>query len=257
MSSTIVQPGGPDIAIVALYSFWIFFAGLIFYLRREDKREGYPVLSSRTGLSSVEGFPGLPTPKYFRLPHGGEAQAPRVEPPQVVTGAEPTEHWPGSPLAPTGNPMLDAVGPAAYAQRKDHPHLAFDDYKPSIVPLRVATDFHISPEDPEPIGMSVLGDDGLVAGTIVDVWVDRSEYIVRFLEMELNQGGRRLIPMPLLRIDEDRRWVKVRTLLSHHFADVPVLANPDQVTLREEDHIAAYYAGGQLYATPGRIGPVF
>ena len=256
MSSTIVQPGGPDIAIIALYAFWVFFAGLIFYLLREGKREGYPLISDRTGLASIEGFPGLPAPKTFRLQHGGEVQAPRIETPEVVTGAEHTEHWPGSPLAPTGNPMIDSVGPAAYAQRSDHPHLAFDDYKPTILPLRVATEFHVAAEDPDPVGMSVIGDDGVVAGIIVDVWIDRAEYLVRYLEMELNEGGRRLIPMPLVRIDEDRRWVKVRTLLTQHFVDVPVLASPDQVTLREEDHISAYYAGGQLYATPERLGPV-
>ncbi|HEY5309302.1 MAG TPA: photosynthetic reaction center subunit H, partial [Casimicrobiaceae bacterium] len=38
-----------DVAQIALYAFWIFFAGLIFYLRREDKREGYPLESDRSG----------------------------------------------------------------------------------------------------------------------------------------------------------------------------------------------------------------
>ena len=37
-----------DVAQVALYAFWIFFAGLIFYLRSEDKREGYPLQSDRS-----------------------------------------------------------------------------------------------------------------------------------------------------------------------------------------------------------------
>ena len=32
-----------DVAQVVLYAFWIFFAGLVFYLRREDRREGYPL----------------------------------------------------------------------------------------------------------------------------------------------------------------------------------------------------------------------
>jgi photosynthetic reaction center H subunit len=36
---------------------------------------------------------------------------------------------------------------------------------------------------------------------------------------------------------------------------VPGLRNPEQVTLREEDRIAAYYASGHLYATPLRLGP--
>ena len=35
--------------LLALYAFWIFFAGLIFYLRKEDKREGYPLITERPG----------------------------------------------------------------------------------------------------------------------------------------------------------------------------------------------------------------
>ena len=34
-----------DLAQVMLYLFWIFFAGLVIYLRREDRREGYPLES--------------------------------------------------------------------------------------------------------------------------------------------------------------------------------------------------------------------
>ena len=45
-----------DVAQVALYAFWIFFAGLIFYLRKEDKREGYPLVTERPGYF-LEGFP--------------------------------------------------------------------------------------------------------------------------------------------------------------------------------------------------------
>ena len=40
-----------DVAQVALYAFWAFFALLILYLRREDKREGYPLESGRTTRS--------------------------------------------------------------------------------------------------------------------------------------------------------------------------------------------------------------
>ena len=46
-----------DVAQVVLYVFWIFFAGLIVYLRREDKREGYPLESDRSGRVTVQGFP--------------------------------------------------------------------------------------------------------------------------------------------------------------------------------------------------------
>ena len=40
-----------DVAQIALYAFWIFFAGLIFYLRKEDKREGYPLITERARAS--------------------------------------------------------------------------------------------------------------------------------------------------------------------------------------------------------------
>ena len=38
-----------DVAQVTLYVFWVFFSGLIFWLRQEDRREGYPLESDPTG----------------------------------------------------------------------------------------------------------------------------------------------------------------------------------------------------------------
>jgi len=32
-----------DVAQLVLYAFWIFFAGLTYYLVRENHREGYPM----------------------------------------------------------------------------------------------------------------------------------------------------------------------------------------------------------------------
>ena len=32
-----------DLAQIVLYMFWLFFAGLIYYLVREGHREGYPM----------------------------------------------------------------------------------------------------------------------------------------------------------------------------------------------------------------------
>lgn len=53
-----------DLAQVALYAFWIFFFGLVYYLRREDKREGYPLMTDRPGVVA-HGFPRSPGPKSF------------------------------------------------------------------------------------------------------------------------------------------------------------------------------------------------
>jgi photosynthetic reaction center H subunit len=261
-----------DVAQVTLYAFWIFFAGLIFYLRREDKREGYPLESERSDRVLVQGFPAIPPPKVFLLPHGGTVSAPRGPEPARELQAAPSGAWPGAPLEPTGDPLRDGVGPAAWAMRADVPDVTIDN-QPKIRPLRVATDYFLDPTDPDPRGMVVVGADGLRAGTIADVWVDRSETIVRYLEVALDAPPRRraataegeaaapaarhvLLPMTLARVSRARHEVKVGSILASQFAGVPTLASPDLVTLREEDRISAYYAGGQLYATPDRLGPL-
>ena len=69
-----------DVAQVVLYLFWIFFFGLIYYLIRENHREGYPMDSDR---GVIEGWPRAPAPKTYRLADGREVQAPRDEPPQA------------------------------------------------------------------------------------------------------------------------------------------------------------------------------
>ncbi len=247
-----------DVAQVTLYAFWIFFAGLIIYLRREDKREGYPLESDRSANVPVIGFPTVPEPKSFKLPHGGTVYAPNGEKDSRPIHAIPMAPWPGAPLEPTGNPMVDAVGPAAYAERANVADLAHDG-EPKIVPLRVATDFSLDPRDPNPIGMLVYGDDGKAGGRVRDAWVDRSEYILRYYEVEVpTETGSVmvLLPTPMSNVDRGLDRVKVKSILSHQFADVPKLANPDQVTLLEEDKITAYYGGGQLYATPERAEPL-
>jgi photosynthetic reaction center H subunit len=57
-----------DITQVLLYLFWFAFFGLILYLRREDKREGYPLTSNESGRT-VQGFPAYPGPKEFIPTH--------------------------------------------------------------------------------------------------------------------------------------------------------------------------------------------
>ena len=65
-----------DLAQVTLYVFWIFLACLIFYLRREDKREGYPLDSTASGGGVVHGFPRMPDPKNYLLRTGHIATLP-------------------------------------------------------------------------------------------------------------------------------------------------------------------------------------
>jgi photosynthetic reaction center H subunit len=246
-----------DVAQIVLYAFWIFFAGLIVYLRREDKREGYPLESDRTHLTDriqVQGFPRMPPPKTFKLAHGAEVTVPRTEDARELAAA-PAEPWPGAPLDPVGNPMLDGVGPAAYALRTDAPDLTHEG-QARIVPMRIATDFEIEPRDPDPRGMPVLDASGRQGGVVEDVWVDRTEPQIRYLEVRVQISGRRvLLPIGFARFEVWPRCVRVRSILAAQFADVPLLASSDQITRREEDRVSAYYGGGTLYAEPSRLEP--
>lgn len=243
-----------DVAQLTLYAFWVFFAGLIYYLRREDKREGYPLESDRSRFIRVEGFPPTPPRKVFILPHGEGTRASNP-PERREVQAVPFAPWPGAPFEPTGNPMRDGIGSASYAMRADTPDLAFDDVKPKIIPLRAAPEFFLASEDPDPRGMTVFGADRRVAGVVRDVWIDRSETVARYVEVELPDavgGGTVLLPMNLMRMNAKRGRINVRSILASQFAAVPKLRNPDQVTLLEEDQITAYYGGGKLYAMPSR-----
>ena len=57
-----------DGAQVAIYAFWLFFGGLVYYLRRVDKREGYPLESPQ---GTREGWPQPADPKsYLHRTHG-------------------------------------------------------------------------------------------------------------------------------------------------------------------------------------------
>lgn len=247
-----------DVPQVVLYAFWIFFAGLIYYLRREDKREGYPLESERSRHVTVQGFPAVPPPKVFRLSHGGTVQVPRPEASPPLQ-AQPAAPWPGAPLVPTGNPMRDGVGPAAWSQRADVPDMTLEG-EPKIVPLRAAPGFFLESRDPNPVGMTVLGADGRAAGVIRDVWVDRSEVIARYFEVELSgpdaAGHRVLLPVVFSLVDGRARKVRVQAILASQFAGVPRTRQPEQITMLEEERVTAYFGGGCLYATPDRQEPL-
>lgn len=138
-----------DLAQVTLYVFWIFFACLIYYLRREDKREGYPLDSDALGGGVVHGFPRMPDPKSYLLRDGHVATLPNHKNDRRDVALAPIAPWPGAPLEPTGNPMLDGVGPGSYADREDVPELNMENI-PCIVPLRLAEGTYLEARDPDP-----------------------------------------------------------------------------------------------------------
>ncbi len=252
-----VAHSGIDFALVSVFLFFAFFLSLIVYLRREDRREGYPLEEDPSGrVRTAGGFLFMATPKTFKLAGGGELTVPNRNRDRRTIAARRSSIAPGSPLVPTGNPMVDGVGPAAYAERAKVPDLtAHGD--PKIVPLRVATNFFVPRQDEDPRGMRVMGADGAAAGTVRDLWIDRGEWVIRYLEVTLDKGGQNvLLPMMTAKVQKSRRQVRVDAITAAQFSEVPRTANPDQVTFYEEERVVAYYGGGFLYATPQRSEPL-
>lgn len=242
--------GYVDLAQILLYAFWLFFAGLIYYLVRESHREGYPMETD--GLQrSVQGWP-VPPPKTFKLLDGHEVTVPQSTKHEPATSARVLGASPGSPLEPTGDPLLAGVGAGAYALRADVPDMDLHG-APKIVPMRLAKGFSIAQGDPDPRGLPVMGADFQQAGVVREVWVDRMEMLIRYLEVETAAGRRALLPVPFARIG--RKQVDVKSIHSHQFANVPATKSMEQITLLEEEKVSAYYGAGTLYADPQRLGP--
>ncbi|MFN3846039.1 MAG: photosynthetic reaction center subunit H [Paracoccaceae bacterium] len=247
--------GNFDLASLSIWLFWGFFALLIYYLQTENMREGYP-LETEDGLPAPNQGPfPVPKPKTFLLPNGkgsllmpsaeNEAQHRRSDLALARTAVSE-----GFPHAPTGNPMLDGVGPASWVPRRDEPELDGHGHA-KIVPMAQAKGFSVS-AGRDPRGLPVQAADLEVVGRISDMWVDAPEQLVRYLEVELNSGERRLIPMTMARIWADR--VRVQSITSDHFANIPATKSLTTVTKLEEDKISAYVASGWMYATNRKHG---
>jgi photosynthetic reaction center H subunit len=153
--------------------------------------------------------------------------------------------------------MRDGVGPASWAERLDLPDLT-DDGRVRIAPFRAGGGYDVARGDADPRGMTVYGADGQPGGVVTDLWLDRSEASIRYLE--LNTGTEEspraiLLPITFAKINGKRRRVDVDAIFGHHFAHVPTTRKPEEVTRLEEDKITGYYGGGKLYATPSRLEP--
>ncbi|MCA3014035.1 MAG: photosynthetic reaction center subunit H [Myxococcaceae bacterium] len=247
-----------DVAQVLMYVFWAFFLGLIYWLRMEDRREGYPLETDRTRRVGSMKDLLLPTPKTFLLPEGGTYTAPNYKRDEREINARRTGVSDGSTSEPLGDPLTSNVGPAAYADRHDAPEHTRDG-RLQIVPMRVGSEISVLAGS-DPRGWRVVGGDGKTAGTVKDLWVDRADLLVRYLEVELGAGangtGTRLVPMPMAKLDGDQRYVEVYSILAKQFGNVPTLKNPEQVTVLEEEKVSSYYAAGRLWAEPRRMEPL-
>lgn len=243
-----------DLASLSIWLFWAFFALLVFYIQRENMREGYPLEDDDGKPAANQGPFPVPEDKTFILPHGrGELTVPSGQKAERGNIAlRKTAAGNGFPFEPTGNPMVDGVGPASWVTRRDEPELDAKGH-PKIVPMSHATDFFVSAGF-DPVGMPVVAGDKKQVGTITDMWIDEPEQLVRYLEFEIGSGaGKRLVPMTMARI-----WfgkVLIQSIYAEHFDNVPTTKSNSQITLLEEEKISAYYGGGYLYAAKHRFEP--
>jgi photosynthetic reaction center H subunit len=117
---------------------------------------------------------------------------------------------------------------------------------------------NVSDRGLDPRGMTVYDGRGDAAGTVRDLWIDRSEMMFRYLDVEVplpTSGTRRvLVPMTFARCGRD--GVDVHALMADQFAGVPAPVAADRLTLLEEERITAYFGAGLLYAEPHRTEPL-
>jgi photosynthetic reaction center H subunit len=238
-----------DLASLTLWLFYIFFAGLVIWIQRENMREGYPLEDDEGNKSSNPSLFPLPEDKTFKFPHGqGEITVPSGQTPErenlPLRRSGPGN---GFPLEPTGDPMLDGVGPASWAPRRQTPELDGHGH-PKIVPMSGTESFQVA-AGRDPRGLPIVSGDGEIVGKCTDMWVDEPEQLVRYLQYDLDSkwgSGTRLVPMTFCTIHSDR--VKIRALYAEQFANVPTIASGRQITSLEEDKVSGYYGGGKLYA---------
>ncbi|MEM6973078.1 MAG: photosynthetic reaction center subunit H [Pseudomonadota bacterium] len=246
--------GRIDLAQIALYAFWAFFFGLVAWLNREGMREGYPTVSEIDGKPIGKAFIlPMPAKKTFLRRDGTTNSVPEV-PDEYELKAVPTIAATGGPLTPTGDPLVDGVGPAAWVKRPETPdHNA--DGAVKIRPMRWDNEFSIAGQDYDPRGFDVVCCDGEVVGKVADVWIDRSEQIIRYFEVETS-AGLKLVPFNLSRVNGSGNMLTIRSVTSEQFLKAPDIGKADEITLREEDRVMAYFTGGTLYATKGRTEPL-
>jgi photosynthetic reaction center H subunit len=248
--------GSIDIAELMFYIFFLFFLGLVIYLRREDRREGYPVEDDIGGrLRRDETLFNTALPKTFNLPFGqGSYTAPNnARDPIEVANARRVSPWPGAPIEPVGDPIMAGVGPGARAHRAKFADVTAEGHL-RIVPIGDATGTTVETRDVDPRGLTVRGADGEIAGKVSDIWVDRSEMMIRYLEVDT--GSRKvLMPMTMAFVSRSRNNVTCSALAAGQFGGAPHPAKAGEITRDEEEQIVAYFGGGYLYATPSRQEP--
>lgn len=249
--------GTLDVTELVFLAFVLFFVALIFYLRREDRREGYPLEDEVTGrVDTPGGILTTGSSKSFQMPFGRDVvTTPTKGREKVDVAGARTFRSPGAPYYPTGNPLEDGLGPAAWADRAKHPDLDAEGHN-RIVPIGVVPSITVHKKDADPRGMKVIGADGEEAGTVTDLWIDRAEHQIRYLEIDAGGKNTILAPMAMSVVKGKKQTVIIDALNAADFAAAPRPAKKDEITFYEEERVVAYFGGGYLYANRERQEPI-
>ena len=209
--------GDFDVAEFCLIAFFLFFAGLIFYLRREDRREGYPLERRRHRTAGAAGWPVLhgqaqdlrPAPRS-RHPHLSQSRQPRSAASRRASQrADGRRHRSSRPaiLWSTASGPVPTPSARAIPTRRSR-----------VTPRSCRCGSPListsAPGDPDPRGMTMIGCDGKAAGIVSDVWVDRSEVLIRYLEVAVGgEAGRKVVlPMTMVVVSGSKRTVSTHTV---------------------------------------------
>ncbi|WMS41908.1 hypothetical protein RDV64_17830 [Acuticoccus sp. MNP-M23] len=239
--------GDIDVAFLCVVAFVIFLFVLVFYLRREDKREGYPLIgvsgARHPRLTLSEGFPPMPAPKTFHLPHGRDpVTVPREEVPEPLHDVTGRPAY-GLPLE-SPRPLSAGIGAAAFqAQKPDLPDLT-NEGEPKLLSLNSHPDHYIPRGGADPRGWVLADKEGLPVGRIVDIWFNQAEYDVRYFSYSIDGVvGLWLAPTYFCALDRARGTARVTTLPLEALRHPPVRAG-EVVTFRDEDRVNGFFAGG-------------
>jgi photosynthetic reaction center H subunit len=246
--------GTYDVTELVFLAFVLFFIGLVVYLNRESRREGYPLEDEVTGRVDT---PDLfdDRAKTFKMPFG----RPMITQPsglreKVDVAGVRTFRSPGAPYVPTGNPLVDGMGPAAWADRAKHTDLDGEG-RNRIVPIGLTEHISVHARDADPRGMTVIAADGKAAGTVTDLWVDRAEHQIRYLQIDT--GSKTVLaPMAMSVVKGKKRQVEIDAINAADFDAAPVPETAGEITFYEEERIVAYFGGGYLYANTARQDPL-
>ncbi len=243
-----------DAAETAVWIFFIGFAIVVYFLRKMDKREGYPMKASPFDPTPLLGFPPPAEPTAFRMMEGGETVAPHHEP-EPPTTAVPFDRFDGTPLVPTGDLLTTPLGPGAWTMRREEP-LVTETGESMLQPMRLLPEWSVLHGDLDLRGRPVLDRRFFRAGIVRDLWIDRSAKMIRLFEVTLDEPAQRSVLVPIWHTDirQHDREIRVTALLAAQFGGIPRPEHPDELGAREHARIDAYFAAAHFYRD-AEIGP--